>query len=171
MIKKLMAVLALTVVMGLTSMKVNAQETTTVYFSYSGNSGPNYQHCLTVTMTNGKVAPTGYYYCPNQPSSFSQVNNYHIGSLYLPPPDIDDYYIIMEGLTITVGAIVPLTYNTDGTVATFQRTDTFSGYGWAGSTITEFTNMKVRVCNRTCFNTIQAWPTGGSGSINNPNAD
>ena len=102
------------------------------------NAGSKLPYCLTVLTVNNQP-PTGTYaYCPNQSTEFALPDG--DASLYLPDSDYGEFGLILEGIEVTLGNNIPLTYNPDGSVKTFQRTDTFSQAGWTGTTTQTYAN-------------------------------
>lgn len=144
--------LAVVVVAGFGTRTAHGQSATAFEWTNAGNPG---QSCLSITSLNGQPS-SGYFFCPNQVDEFTAPDYINVGSLYLPNATLED-------MQITWGNPIPTSYNTNGTVNTFDRTGTFGDYGWTGSTTQHYqyvTYYGARNHKLTKIVTL-----GGSGSI------
>ena len=111
--------------------------------------------CLAVQTENSQTIATGYYYCSQQPTSFSSPycydpqNGICYGSLYLPD-------LTLEDMTTTWGAPVNVVKDSNGRVTSYSRTDLLvenqGGNGpvtWSGS-ITQSFYVSYGPCNLRC---------------------
>jgi hypothetical protein len=153
------AVIALAVI-GLIVLPLRGQQPEPTSITWT-NAGSKLPYCLTVLTVNNQP-PTGIYaYCPNQSTEFALADG--DASLYLPDSDHGEFGLILEGIELTLGNNIPLTYNPDGSVKTFQRTDTFSQAGWTGTTTQNYANQTIYGARNRKLNKIVY--LGGSGTI------
>ena len=146
-------------------LHVKAQSTSITWVN-GPSPHPGQQYCVPVTQENGQAVASGNYYCPEQPTSFDNTDcqwyampQTCIGSLYLPD-------MTLEGITITLGTPQALSYNSNGSIHTWQRTDTLSVSGWAGTTTQQYTNVPQRYCNfYGCRTVLIAQATSGKGTL------
>lgn len=125
------------------------------------NSGSASGNCLAVLTVNNSPVLGTYAYCPNQSTEFSYPDGK--ASLYLPDSDPGEYGVILEGLVLVKGNNIPLSYNQDGSISTFQRTDTFSHGEWTGVTTQKYGNQTYYGArNRKLVRIVYL---GGSGTI------
>jgi hypothetical protein len=140
------------------------------------NSGGSY--CLSVLSQDGTTFPknsagqTGWYYCPYQSTSFSSPDGY--ASLYLAHDPLNPgFSLTQEGISVVRGPIVPTSYNPDGTIATFTRTDSLTCDNggsqvptWTGTTTQNFQRKAYRCCTRfSCHICTTDVVTGGAGTL------
>ena len=137
---------------------VNSQQNDPKTITWT-NAGGSY--CLAVLTVNNQPAPGGYFYCPYQSTSYNLPDGK--ASLYLPDSDPGEFGVNLEGLILTTGPNVTTTSNKDGSVATFSRTDTFSGFGWTGSVTQNY--MYVTYYGGRNRKLTKVVNLGGSGSI------
>lgn len=133
-IKTVMHAGVLGIVIAITAITALAQSQATMTFSFgvAPNSKLNttFEACSPIQTIAGS-AISGYVFCPNQATSSSTVNASNIGSLYLMPFNgVDGIY---EGILITYGPRVNQTYNSNGSINTFDQTGTFSGDQMTGT--------------------------------------
>ncbi len=129
--------------------------------SWVNKGGSN---CLAVTSQDDTTFPpldnfgnTGWYYCPTQTSA----------SLYLAKDPLN------PGFSLTQTNISPTSYNPDGTIATFARTDSLTCDNggtvaaiWTGTTTQNFMRSTYRCCSRYfCRTCTRITNTGGSGML------
>jgi hypothetical protein len=143
------------------TFSLNGQQTEPNTISWTNGGG---SFCLTVLTVDGQPAPGGYVYCPYQSTSFNLPDGK--ASLYLPDSDPGEFGVILEDIILTTGNIVPTSYNKDGSLATYSRTDTFSEYGWTGTTTQNYAISTSIRCTRVgCHKYSQVAITGGAGTI------
>jgi len=145
---------------------VAAPNATTSWVNNGGGS-----NCLPVTSQDSTTFPpldsfgnTGWYFCPSQTSA----------GLYLAKDPLNPGYSLnLGGISVLLGPEVPTSYNADGSVATFTRTDSLTCDNggtvapiWAGTTTQNFLRSTYRCCSRyfcrTCTRTSYV---GGSGTL------
>src|SRR6267143_6001318 len=136
--------------------------------SWVNKGGSN---CLPVTSQDSTTFPpldsfgyTGWYFCPSQTSA----------SLYLAKDPLNPgSSLTLANISVVLGPDVPTSYNPDGTIATFTRTDSLTCDNggteapiWTGMTTQSFVRSTYRCCSRyfsrTCTRTTNA---GGSGTL------
>jgi hypothetical protein len=143
--------------------------------SWVNKGGTN---CLMVTSQDSTTFPvdfsgqTGWWFCPNQSSGFVSPDGY--ASLYLAKDPLNPgSSLTLETISVVRGPQVPTSYNADGSVATFTRTDSLTCDNggsvapiWTGITTQNFTSTTYRCCSRyfcrTCTRTTNV---GGSGML------
>ena len=136
--------------------------------SWVNKGGSN---CLAVTSQGDTTFPpldsfgnTGWWFCPNPPSP----------SLYLAKDPLNPgSSLTLENISVVLGPQVPTSYNPDGTVATFTRTDSLTCDNggtvapiWTGTTTQNYVRSTYRCCSRyfcrICTRTTNA---GGTGTL------
>lgn len=136
------------------------------------NAGGSVGYCLAVTnITDSFGVPmSGGYVCPQQADSFQPPNPFNVGSLYLGED-------IQEGIQFYPGPPTNQTYNTDGTLHTFDILSTFTfgsstldGSGnyvtWNGTMTQHYLVTYRRVCNYLGCHKLGSWSvTGGKGTL------
>jgi hypothetical protein len=143
------------------TLSLNGQQAEPNSISWT-NAGGSF--CLAVLTVDGQPAPGGYFYCPYQSTSFSLPDGK--ASLYLPDSDPGEFGVILEDIILTTGNIIPTSYNKDGSVATYSRTDTFGEHGWTGTTTQNFAISTSIRCTRVgCRKYSVVTSIGGSGTI------
>src|SRR2546422_2718960 len=136
--------------------------------SWVNKGGSN---CLAVTSQDTTPFPpldsfgnTGWYFCPSQSSA----------SLYLAKDPLNPGYSLNLGnISVLLGPEVPTSYNPDGSVATFTRTDsvTCDNGGteapiWTGMTTQNFMRSTYRCCMRyVCRTCTRITNAGGTGRL------
>ena len=134
-------------------------EPNTISWTNAGGSS-----CLAVLTVDGQPAPGGYFYCPYQSTSFNLPDGK--ASLYLPDSDPGEFGVTLEDMVLTTGSNVPTSYNKDGSLATYSRTDTFSEYGWTGTTTQNYAISTSIRCTRVgCHKYSVVTNIGGGGTI------
>jgi hypothetical protein len=142
---------ALAVVLALDCIPAYAQ-TDTITWTNTGGS-----YCLNVLTEDNQQVASGSYYCPYQSTSFAQPDGG--ASLYLQD-------LILEGISVVRGNNVPTSYNTDGSLATFSRTDTITANGWTGQATQNYAVSTHRRCIKYgCHTYTVNTDVGGSGMI------
>src|SRR6266436_1609337 len=149
--------------------QVKAQSQTVTWTDAAAMAG----NCLLVATENGQAMSTGYfYYCPQQPTSYSSpycydpTNGTCYGSLYLPD-------LTLEGITTTYGTPFNVTKDTKGRVTSYSRIDQLvenqEGNGpttWSGSITQSFSvsygaySFKCR-----CYPATTSVIAGGGGTL------
>jgi hypothetical protein len=143
------------------TITLNGQQAEPNAISWTNTGG---SFCLAVVTVDGQPAPSGYFYCPYQSTSFNLPDGK--ASLYLPDSDPGEFGVILEDITLTTGSNVPTSYNKDGSLATYSRTDTFSEHGWTGTTTQNYAITTSIRCTRVgCHKYSQLAIIGGSGTI------
>ena len=136
--------------------------------SWVNKGGSN---CLAVTSQDTTTFPpldsfgnTGWYFCPSQSSA----------SLYLAKDPLNPGSSLNLGnISVLLGPEVPTSYNPDGSVATFTRTDsvTCDNGGteapiWTGMTTQNFMRSTYRCCMRyVCRTCTRITNAGGTGRL------
>jgi hypothetical protein len=143
--------------------------------SWVNNGGPN---CLMVTSQDSTTFPldfsgqTGWWFCPNQSSGFVSPNGY--ASVYLAKDPLNPgSSLTLETISVIRGQDVPTTYNPDGSVATFSRTDSLTCDNggtaapiWTGTTTQNFMRSTYRCCSRYfCRTCTRISDVGGTGRL------
>jgi len=143
--------------------------------SWVNKGGPN---CLTVTSQDSTTFPldfsgqTGWWFCPNQSSGFVSPDGY--ASLYLAKDPLNPgSSLTLETISVVRGAEVPTSYNADGSVATFTRTDSLTCDNggsvapiWTGLATQNFVRSTYRCCSRYfCRTCTRITNVGGSGTL------
>lgn len=150
-------------------LHVKAQSTTITWVN-GPSPKPGFQYCVPITQENGQPVSSTSYYCPEQPADYlsydcvpNSMPQTCYGSLYLPG-------LTLEDITITWGNPDMLTYNTDGSIHTFKRTDTLAAGTWMGTTTQTYQNVKQTYCNgpRGCRTVLVAQAISGSGTLGAP---
>src|SRR5713226_138766 len=147
-------------------------ETVTHAFTITGTAPIYIGNCLALSKENGSSLPSGYYYCPTQPCSTCNYDSRY-QSLYLLSDYEDSFSGIMEDMPVTYGQPYNQTYNSDGTLNTYSRTDMIvegdgsSSYpNWTGTVSQQFTRYYYTSCGRFgCHPTYNDYPTGGTGHV------
>jgi len=127
--------------------------------------------CLPVTSQDTTTFPpldsfgnTGWWFCPSQTSA----------SLYLAKDPLNPGYSLnLGGISVSLGPEVPTSYNPDGSVAAFTRTDSLTCDNggsespiWTGTTTQNFTRSTYRCCMRyICRRCTRTTNVGGSGTL------
>lgn len=117
------------------AVKVRSQETNSISWTNGGSASGS---CLVILTVDNRPVTGTYAYCPNQSTEFAYPDGK--ASLYLPDFDTGEFGLILEGITVFKGNIIPLTFNPDGSILTFQRTDTFAEKGWTGQVTQKYAN-------------------------------
>jgi len=136
--------------------------------SWVNKSGPN---CLPVTSQDDTTFPpldnfgnTGWYFCPTQTSA----------SLYLAEDPLNPgFSLTLTNISVVPGPDVPTSYNPDGTIATFARTDSLTCDNggtevpiWVGTTTQNFMRSTYRCCSRYfCRTCTRISNVGGTGRL------
>ena len=136
--------------------------------SWVNKGGSN---CLAVTSQDTTTFPpldsfgnTGWYFCPSQSSA----------SLYLAKDPLNPGYSLNLGnISVLLGPEVPTSYNPDGSVATFTRTDSLTCDNggteapiWTGMTTQNFMRSTYRCCMRyVCRTCTRITNAGGTGRL------
>jgi hypothetical protein len=136
--------------------------------SWVNNGGAN---CLAVTSQDSTTFPpldsfgyTGWYFCPSQTSA----------SLYLAKDPLNPGYSLnLGGISVLLGPEMPTSYNPDGSVATFTRTDSLTCDNggtvapiWTGPTTQNFVRSTYRCCSRYfCRTCTRITNAGGTGTL------
>jgi len=136
--------------------------------SWVNKGGSN---CLPVTSQDDTTFPpldnfgnTGWYYCPSQTSA----------SLYLAKDPLNPGFSLTQtNISVALGPEVATSYNPDGTIATFARTDSLTCDNggtvaaiWTGTTTQNFMRSTYRCCSRYfCRTCTRITNTGGSGML------
>ena len=144
--------LAVVLAVGFGARSVQGQSGTTISWTNSGNPG---QTCLALITVDGQPS-SGYFFCPNQVDGFTSPDYINVGSLYLPG-------VTLEDMPIVWGSPIPTSYNTDGTVSTFDETGTFGEFGWTGTTTQHYKYVKYYGARNHVL--IKIVTLGGSGSV------
>ena len=145
---------------------VAAPNATTIWVNNGGGS-----NCLPVTSQDSTTFPpldsfgnTGWYFCPSQTSA----------SLYLAKDPLNPGYSLnLGGISVLLGPEVPTSYNPDGSVATFTRTDSLTCDNggtvapiWTGMTTQSFVRSTYRCCSRYfCRTCTRITNAGGTGTL------
>lgn len=121
------------------------------------NGGGGY--CLVVQTVNGQLASSGQIYCPDQSTSFG-------------PPDggasvyVGDDILEAQYNQVVRGNAVVTTYNSDGTIHTYTKTDSFSVYGDSVTATENYVRTYSVRCTRVgCRKYFYDTIVGGSGTI------
>ena len=139
-----------------------------------GSPGP---YCLDVFSQDSTTFPltgghSGWYYCPNQSTGFASPDGY--ASLYLATDPLNPgSSLTEEAISVVRGSIQPTSYNPDGTIATFTRTDSLTCDGggslqpiWTGTTTQSYVRKTYRCCSRYVCNVCTTDSTaGGRGTL------
>ena len=157
--KKTLGAVAIAVI-GLVVLPLRGQQPNSKLITWT-NAGSKLPYCLTVLTVNNQPPDGIYAYCPNQSTEFEFPDG--DASLYLPDSGPGEFGLILEGIELTIGTNVPLTYNSDGSVKTFQRTDTFSQGGWTGTTTQTYANQTIYGGRNRKLNKVVC--LGGSGTL------
>jgi hypothetical protein len=122
------------IVFAITAITALAQSPATMTFTYG--VGPNsklnttFEACSPILTIAGSSI-SGYLFCPNQATDSNTVNASNVGSLYIEPFNGSDG--IYEDMLITYGPRANQTYNSNGSINTFDQTGTFSGMQMTGT--------------------------------------
>src|SRR5260370_41189063 len=122
------------------------------------------QDSTTFPLTGGH---SGWYYCPNQSSGFASPDGY--ASLYLANDPLNPgSSLTEEAISVVRGPIQPTSYNPDGTIATFTRTDSLTCDGggslqpiWTGTTTQSYVRKTNRCCSRYVYTVCKTDSTTG----------
>ncbi len=136
--------------------------------SWVNKGGSN---CLAVTSQDSMTFPpldsfgnTGWYFCPSPSST----------SLYLAKDPLNPgSSLTLANISVLPGPDVATSYNPDGSVATFTRTDSLTCDNggteapiWAGMTTQNFARSTYRCCSRYfCRTCTRITNVGGSGTL------
>ena len=136
--------------------------------SWVNKGGSN---CLPVTSQDDTTFPpldnfgnTGWYFCPTQTSA----------SLYLAKDPLNPgFSLTLTNISVVPGPDVPTSYNPDGTIATFARTDSLTCDNggteapvWTGTTTQNFMRSTYRCCSRYfCRACTRISNVGGTGRL------
>jgi len=136
--------------------------------SWVNKGGSN---CLAVTSQDSMTFPpldsfgnTGWYFCPSPSST----------SLYLAKDPLNPgSSLTLANISVLPGPDVATSYNPDGSVATFTRTDSLTCDNggteasiWAGMTTQNFARSTYRCCSRYfCRACTRITNVGGSGTL------
>src|SRR3989449_10251926 len=143
--------------------------------SWVNKGGSN---CLMVTSQDSTTFPldfsgqTGWWFCPNQSSGFVSPDGY--ASLYLAKDPLNPgSSLTLETISVVHGPDVPTSYNADGSVATFTRSDSLTCDNggsvapiWTGTSTQNFVRSTYRCCSRYfCRTCTRITNVGGSGML------
>ena len=143
--------------------------------SWVNKGGTN---CLMVTSQDSTTftvdfsGQTGWWFCPNQSSGFVSPDGY--ASLYLARDPLNPgSSLTLETISVVRGPEVPTTYNSDGSVATFTRSDSLTCDNggsiapiWTGTATQNFARSTYRCCSRyVCRTCTRITNMGGTGML------
>ena len=157
------------------TIAADAQAAANATTSWVNKGGSN---CLMVTSQDSTTFPldfsgqTGWWFCPNQSSGFVSPDGY--ASLYLAKDPLNPgSSLTLETISVVHGPDVPTSYNADGSVATFTRSDSLTCDNggsvapiWTGTSTQNFVRSTYRCCSRYfCRTCTRITNVGGSGML------
>ncbi len=150
---------------GTVAADTQAANATTSWINKGGSN------CLPVTAQDDTTFPaidnfgnTGWYFCPTQTSA----------SLYLAKDPLNPgFSLTLVNISVVHGPDVPTSYNPDGTIATYARTDSLTCDNggtevpiWTGTTTQNFMRSTYRCCSRYfCHTCTRISAVGGTGRL------
>lgn len=155
------------ILLGLLALPSFAKPTvgTVLTWVNSGNPG---QTCLAITAVDNQPS-SGYFFCPNQATSFDSPNYSNIGSLYVPSEPGFQGDGVYEDMTITWSQSYNVTYvvggPANGKVNTFDKDGTFAFAPYMTGTTTQHYQNVYGYNRRNQYVLLGTKTVGGSGTV------